>query len=144
MRLDRATLEEGLAKAGIPADHPALRLACRLWPGQDSRATQASTAYLAGRDEDGFFVSPFIDYSSRDGLFRKYRIAIIGGGRPYAVHMAIAEEWKVWYLNADMALSVPNRLEEATFMQFFDDRLSAPAMPAPWRRWRRGSGWTMC
>ncbi len=77
-------------------------------------------AYMEQRGEDSFFVSPFIDYSGKDSLFRKYRIAMIDG-RPFPVHMAIAEEWKVWYLNADMALNVPRRTEEAKFMQFFDD-----------------------
>ncbi len=69
---------------------------------------------------DGFFVSPFIDYSGKDSLFRKYRIAMIDS-RPFPVHMAIAAQWKVWYLNADMALNVAHRTEEAKFMQFFDD-----------------------
>jgi hypothetical protein len=53
-------------------------------------------------------------------MFRKYRIALIDG-KAFAVHMAIADEWKVWYLNADMALSPSNRLEEARFMQYFDE-----------------------
>ena len=38
--------------------------------------------------------------------------------------MAIADEWKVWYLNADMATSVPHRLEEALFMEHFDQDFS--------------------
>ncbi len=38
--------------------------------------------------------------------------------------MAIAEEWKVWYLNADMALSAPHRLEEGLFMQNFDQEFA--------------------
>jgi glutathione synthase/RimK-type ligase-like ATP-grasp enzyme len=77
-------------------------------------------SYLEQRREDNFFVSPFMDYSGKDRLFRKYRIAMIDG-RPFPVHMAIAEEWKVWYLNADMALNVAHRAEEAKFMQLFDE-----------------------
>jgi glutathione synthase/RimK-type ligase-like ATP-grasp enzyme len=77
-------------------------------------------AYMEQRAEDSFFISPFVDYAGKDGLFRKYRIAMIDG-QPFPVHMAIAEEWKVWYLNADMALNVAHRSEEAKFMQFFDD-----------------------
>ena len=68
-------------------------------------------------------MSPFVDYSGKDGLFRKYRIAMIDG-RPFPVHMAIAEEWKVWYLNADMALNVAHRAEEARWMQFFDENFA--------------------
>jgi hypothetical protein len=76
--------------------------------------------YLAGRQEEHFFVSPFLNYASGDGLYRKYRVALIGG-QPYPVHMAVAEEWKVWYLNADMALNEDNRLQEANFLQGFEN-----------------------
>jgi hypothetical protein len=75
--------------------------------------------YLAERDEQEFFAARFVDYSSQDGLFRKYRIAFIGG-KPYACHMAIAERWDIWYLNAGMAFSVEKRLEEERFMRDFD------------------------
>ena len=85
---------------------------------------EALGAYLKERAEDGFFVSPFIDYASPDGQFRKYRVALVGVV-PYPVHMAICEEWKVWYLNADMALNAANRLEEARFMQAFDQTFGA-------------------
>jgi glutathione synthase/RimK-type ligase-like ATP-grasp enzyme len=79
----------------------------------------ALSDYLAGRAETEFFISRFVNYASADGMFRKYRIVMVDG-KAYACHMAIAEEWKVWYLNADMALSAPHRLEEALFMQNFD------------------------
>jgi hypothetical protein len=75
--------------------------------------------YLAARDEQEFFISRFVNYASVDGRFRKYRIVLIEG-RAYACHMAVADAWKVWYLNAEMALSAPHRLEEALFMQEFD------------------------
>ena len=84
---------------------------------------EALKGYLVARDEAEFFLSRFVDYSSADGNFRKYRVVIIDG-RPYACHMAIAEEWKVWYLNADMAISVPHRVEEALFMQAFDQEFA--------------------
>ncbi len=37
-----------------------------------------------------------------DGLFRKYRVVFVDG-RPYACHMAIADRWDIWYLNAGMS-----------------------------------------
>jgi glutathione synthase/RimK-type ligase-like ATP-grasp enzyme len=74
--------------------------------------------YLAECPEQAFFISRFVDYSSADGLFRKYRIAFIGG-KPYACHMAIAERWDIWYLNAGMAFSAEKRAEEARFMRNF-------------------------
>jgi hypothetical protein len=75
--------------------------------------------YLAQRPEPAFFVSRFVDYCGDDGLFRKYRIAFVDG-RPYACHMAIADRWDIWYLNAGMAFSASKRLEEADFMRTFD------------------------
>jgi hypothetical protein len=75
--------------------------------------------YLADRPEQEFFVSRFVDYASDDGLFRKYRVVFVDG-RPYACHMAIADRWDIWYLNAGMSDSAPKRLEEETFMGTFD------------------------
>ena len=77
-------------------------------------------SYLAERPEAEFFISHFVDYSSRDGLFRKYRVVCVDGW-PYACHMAISAGWKIWYLNADMAVSHAKRAEEAHFMATFDD-----------------------
>jgi len=39
--------------------------------------------------------------------------------------MAISDEWKIWYLNADMTLSPAKRAEEAHFMATFDDGFAA-------------------
>jgi hypothetical protein len=75
--------------------------------------------YLAERGEELFFISRFIDYSSDDGLFRKYRLAFVDG-KSYACHMAIADRWDIWYLNAGMSASAEKRLEEETFMRTFD------------------------
>jgi hypothetical protein len=75
--------------------------------------------YLEGREERAFFISRFVDYASEDGQFRKYRVAFVDG-RPYACHMAIADRWDIWYLNAGMSASVAKRLEEETFMRTFD------------------------
>jgi hypothetical protein len=83
----------------------------------DDRAGMA--AYLAGRPEQEFFLSRFVDYTSEDGLFRKYRLVFVEG-RPYACHMAIADRWDIWYLNAGMSESASKRLEEETFMRTFD------------------------
>lgn len=75
--------------------------------------------YLGGREESDFFVARFVDYSGDDDMFRKYRIVFIDG-RPYACHLAIAERWDIWYLNAGMAENAGKRLEEETFMRTFD------------------------
>lgn len=75
--------------------------------------------YLDARQEEEFFIARFVDYASDDGLFRKYRIVFIDG-RPYACHLAIADRWDIWYLNAGMSLSAAKRREEAAFMRTFE------------------------
>jgi len=79
----------------------------------------AVARYLGEYAAESFFISRFVDYRSNDGLFRKYRIVIIDG-QPFACHLAIADRWDIWYMNADMAASVDKRNEEAVFMQTFD------------------------
>jgi hypothetical protein len=87
----------------------------------DERA--AIERYLGEHSQDTFFVSRFVDYSSSDGLFRKYRIVFVDG-QPYAVHLAIAGRWDIWYLNAGMSASASKRAEEETFMRTFDSGLA--------------------
>ncbi|MGY8638727.1 hypothetical protein RAD15_40305 [Bradyrhizobium sp. 14AA] len=84
----------------------------------------ALAAYLAERQEQDFFVARFVDYASPDGLYRKYRLAMVDG-KPYACHMAIADRWDIWYLNAYMAFSEEKRAEEAVFMLDFDHAFAA-------------------
>ena len=84
----------------------------------------ALDAYLTERKEQDFFVARFVDYVSPDGLYRKYRLAMVDG-KPYACHMAIADRWDIWYLNAYMAFSEEKRAEEAVFMLDFDHAFAA-------------------
>ncbi len=81
-------------------------------------------AYLGACLDETFFLSQFIDYKSADGLYRKYRIVLIDG-QPYPVHMAISDQWAIWYLNADMAESVDKRSEEAKFFTGFEIEFAA-------------------
>lgn len=78
------------------------------------------TGYLQATDADDYFVSPFIDYRSPDGLYRKYRVVLIDGV-PHAGHMAMSAQWMIHYLNAGMGDSAAKRAEEAEFMLHFDD-----------------------
>jgi hypothetical protein len=80
----------------------------------------AIDTYLGEWAENEFYVAPFVDYSSADGLFRKARIAIIEG-RPFVCHMAISQHWMIHYLNANMRDDPAKRAEEARFMANFDD-----------------------
>ena len=80
-------------------------------------------AYLNDRLENEFCIAPFIDYRGKDGLFRKYRVALIDG-LPYAVHMAVSQHWMIHYLNADMRDNAARRAEEELFIANFDSDFS--------------------
>ena len=77
-------------------------------------------AYLREWADAEFYVAPFVDYSGRDGLFRKCRIVLIDG-RPYVGHMAVSQHWMIHYLNANMRYDAARRAEEARFMTEFDE-----------------------
>lgn len=90
--------------------------------GRDlERLTSAGevASYLAKIDEPDFFVARFVDYSSGDGLFRKFRIAMIVGA-PFACHMAVSAHWMIHYVNAGMYEDAAKREEEARWMADFD------------------------
>lgn len=78
----------------------------------------ALEAYLRTVDAAEFFVSRFIDYRNADGMFRKYRVALIDGAA-FPVHMAISTDWMIHYLNAGMVQSASKRAEEQSFMDNF-------------------------
>lgn len=94
------------------------------------------TRYLETVAGEAFFVAPFVDYRSDDGLCRKYRIVLIGGS-PYVCHVAIADHWKLHYMSAGMCESVEKRAMEARFMERFDEdfaRRHAAALQAIYER----------
>jgi hypothetical protein len=76
--------------------------------------------YVNQNNNEQFYLSQFVDYRSNDGLFRKYRIAFIGG-KPFPSHMAISSHWMVHYLNADMASHELRRKEEERWFSSFRD-----------------------
>lgn len=76
--------------------------------------------YLAKVGSDEFFLSRFINYSGKDGLFRKFRVVLIDGNS-YACHMGISSNWMIHYVNAGMYEDAKKRDEEAVFMHDFDD-----------------------
>ena len=91
--------------------------------GQDLSLTPDAAAladYLKTSNALEYFVAPFVDYASADGLYRKYRIALIAGV-PYISHLAISEHWMVHYLNSGMAESAHKREQEALAMATFDE-----------------------
>ncbi len=81
-------------------------------------------AYLDANPAGEFFVTQFVDYRGGDGMFRKLRVAVIGG-RPFLCHMAASDHWMVHYLNAGMAESESRRADEAQAMAEFDAGFAA-------------------
>ena len=62
-----------------------------------------------------FTVAPFIDYRSPDGFWRKYRIIFVDGVA-YPLHLAIHDDWAVWYYNAHMQACPDKQREERRFL----------------------------
>lgn len=82
---------------------------------------QDISVYLAEQAQESlFYTSPYVDYRSKDGQFRKYRVVLIQG-RPFLAHLAISSNWIVHYLNADMLGNADKCNEEAEAMLHFDD-----------------------
>jgi len=79
----------------------------------------ALAGYLERVCAEGFYLSPFVNYRSADGTFRKYRVALIDG-QPFICHYAISSHWMVHYLNAGMQESADKRALEAECMAQFD------------------------
>ncbi|CAK0767616.1 RimK family alpha-L-glutamate ligase [Gammaproteobacteria bacterium] len=86
-------------------------------------------AYLQRVPDQGFYISRFVDYRSRDGLFRKYRVVLIEGV-PFICHFAVSEHWVIHYANAGMSDSAAKRVEEAHCMETFDSDFAVRHGPA--------------
>lgn len=112
-----------LSRQFVACDYPLILRPLGSQGGRDLRKVECAdevTAYLAQVSGEDFFISRFIDYSAEDGLFRKFRIALIDG-QAYACHMAISSNWMIHYVNAAMYEEVQKREEEAQFMANFED-----------------------
>lgn len=72
-------------------------------------------AYTERAPSATYFVSPFVDYRSTDGYYRKYRVVFVDG-EAYPVHLAISPNWMIHYYNAPMAEHQWMRDEEARFL----------------------------
>jgi hypothetical protein len=86
-------------------------------------------AYMAEHPHAAYFVTPFVDYRSPDGWFRKYRVMFVDGV-PYACHLAISPRWMIHYYNAAMAEHAWMREEEARFIADLGAVFSGPPADA--------------
>lgn len=73
-----------------------------------------------GRD---YYVTCFIDYRSNDGLFKKYRVVVVGGV-PLPRHLVIADSWNVHGESGKKLMDdhPEYQLEEETFLKEFRKR----------------------
>lgn len=125
-RVDRARLV-ALGKGEAPVLYPIIARPVGSHAGEGLckiDSAEEILAFLGEQSASQFYIAPFVDYRSGDGLFRKYRIVLIEGV-PYAVHMAVSKNWMVHYLNADMFENEANRAEEAHFMARFEAEFAA-------------------
>ncbi|MFT8718586.1 hypothetical protein [Acetobacter sp.] len=77
---------------------------------------EAFNHYIQTHDSQlDYYVTQFVNYMGVDGLYRKYRVVFIDGV-PYPVHLAIHEDWAIWYYNAKMENFPERRAEEARFL----------------------------
>jgi tetratricopeptide (TPR) repeat protein len=72
--------------------------------------------FVTKRPEANYYVIEYIDYRSKDDLFRKYRVIFVDGEiLPY--HLAIHDEWKVHHFRTEMADHEWMRQEEEHFLE---------------------------
>ncbi|WP_175951397.1 tetratricopeptide repeat protein [Burkholderia sp. BCC0405] len=72
-------------------------------------------AFVDRFDTDDFYLTPYVDYRSADGYFRKYRFVYVDGEiLPY--HLAIDSQWKVHHATTDMAHHAWMQDEERAFL----------------------------
>ncbi len=77
-------------------------------------------SYLQSQSTEHYFVSPYVNYASKDNMYRKYRIILING-QPFIVHMAISDSWMVHYASAGMQDDISKRCEEQHVMETFNE-----------------------
>ena len=130
-RAGTAALLQGLPDAVVPSHHevghgetlpisfPVIIRPLGSHAGQKlqrlANADELEEYYTANWTVPRFTVAPFVDYRSGDGLWRKYRVIFVGGV-PYPLHLAIHDDWAIWYYNARMQDCPVKQAEERRFL----------------------------
>ncbi len=86
-------------------------------------------AYLAEPPGERLLLTPFHDFRSGDGLWRKYRLIFVDR-RVYPYHLAIGDDWLVHYWRAEMARAAWKKAEEERFLDDWRGRFGAGAAAA--------------
>lgn len=72
-------------------------------------------AFLNRHEAGSYYLTPFVDYRSADGYFRKYRF-ICAGDEILPYHLAIDDKWKVHHVTTSMASHAWMQAEERAFL----------------------------
>jgi Flp pilus assembly protein TadD len=86
-------------------------------------------AYLAGDPGGRLLVSPFHDFRSADGHWRKYRLIFVDR-RVFPYHLAIGDDWLLHYWRAEMGRSDWKKAEEERFLADWREVFGARAADA--------------
>jgi len=90
-------------------------------------------AYLASGPAERLLLTPFHNFRSPDGYWRKYRLIFVDR-QVFPYHLAIGEHWLTHYWRAEMGRSDWKRAEEARFLSdwraVFGERAAAAAEAA--------------
>lgn len=84
-------------------------------------------AFAEEAGEEALYLTDYVDYSSPDGLFRKYRF-IFAGNEILPYHLAVGDGWKVHHASTRMAEFEWMRAEEAAFLDAPERRFGPQAM----------------
>ncbi|HEY2661649.1 MAG TPA: hypothetical protein VGI79_18155 [Caulobacteraceae bacterium] len=79
------------------------------------RSEADKAAYLAEAPGERLLLTPFHDFRSSDGLWRKYRLIFVDR-QVYPYHLAIGDHWLVHYWRAQMARAAWKKAEEERFL----------------------------
>jgi tetratricopeptide (TPR) repeat protein len=72
--------------------------------------------FLTQHSQSGLYLTPYVDYRSDDGYYRKYRFIFVNKEiLPY--HLAIGDGWKVHHATTDMANRPWMQTEEQRFLE---------------------------
>jgi hypothetical protein len=79
------------------------------------RDERDKSRYLARNRAEQLLLTPFHDFRSADGYWRKYRLIFVDR-KVYPYHLAIGEDWLVHYWRAGMARADWKKSEEEEFL----------------------------
>jgi hypothetical protein len=116
--IERLTAD-ALQSAKISFDFPIIARPFGSHAGHGLERLQSAAdcaGYVERERHDIYVVSPFVDYASADGFYRKYRIVFVDG-EPFPTHLAISPNWMIHYYNAPMSEHAWMRAEEEAFLK---------------------------